>query len=151
MQLHQLEFSILNSCVSLHRQVMHLSKMLYRPAGLVSVQMCHRELRAGGSRPVERHCRRHSNSHLCNVCHALVVQVLTFWTRLCFSVCHKHTLTYSDTVTLLAWPRGHYICLTWLSVSCFLTQCPWELVLLTDMSDGPATCHASSRTTFGCT
>lgn len=69
------------------------------PAGLASVQMCQRKSRASGSCPTEWHSRGQPNSHLCIVCHALAVQVLTCGTRLCFSVCHECTLTCSYTVT----------------------------------------------------
>lgn len=67
-------------------------------AGLASVQMCQRESRASGSRPTEWRSRGQPNSHLCIVCHALVVQVLTCGTRPGFSVCHKYTVTCSYTV-----------------------------------------------------
>lgn len=60
-------------------------------AGLASVQICHRESRAGGSRPAEWRSRGQPNSHLCIVCHALVVQVLTCGTRLLFRLSQVHS------------------------------------------------------------
>lgn len=104
-------------------------------ATLASVQSCHRVSGASVSRPTEWHSWGQPNSHLCIVCHAIAVQVLTCGTRLCFSICHKHTVTCDHTTTHCTpstWPWGHYICLTWHSVSCFLAPCPWEFLLLTE-------------------
>lgn len=116
-------------------------------ATLASVQSCHRVSGASVSRPTEWHSWGQPNSHLCIVCHAIAVQVLTCGTRLCFSIYHKHTVTCDHTTTHSTpstWPWGHYICLTWRGVSCFLTPCPWEFLLLTDVSDGTMTFHAGS-------
>lgn len=53
-------------------------------ATLASVQSCHRVSGASVSRPTEWHSWGQPNSHLCIVCHAIAVQVLTCGTRLCF-------------------------------------------------------------------